>query len=152
MISRKIPMTAALVCATMALHGLAHAGAPTGLSQPGEHPAERVSSGVLVRAPSLSRRSGLRLASLQALGQASRAGAQPQRSPGLSWTLLQRPPRNWTQGQPIDLSVGLGPSNPRYGGVRGGPSLVDEAVTSTTSTTGATGWTRPLGMRLSIRW
>ena len=152
MTSRTIPTTAALVCATLALHGLAYADAPTRLSQRGKHPAESVSSEVLVRAPSLSRRSGLRLASLQALGQTSRADAQPQRSPGLSRTLLQGPPRNWTQGQPIDLSLGLGPSNPRYGGVRGGPSLADEAETSTTSTTSATGWTRPLGMRLSIRW
>lgn len=152
MIGKKTLMTAALVCATMALHGLAHASAPTPLSHPGRHPAGRVSSGVLVRAPSLSRRSGVRLASLQALGQASRAGAQPARSPGLSWTLLQASPRDWTQGQPIDLSVGLGPSNPRYGGVRGGPSLLTEAEASATATNTATGWTRPFGMRLSIRW
>lgn len=152
MISSKTLTTAALICAALAAHGLAHASAPTRHPQSSKHPPVSVSSEVLVRAPALSRPFRVRLASLQALGGASRAGAQPRRSPGLSWTLLQSAPRNWTQGQPIDLSIGLGPSNPRYGGVRGGPSLADEAVTSTTSMTGATGWTRPLGMRLSIRW
>lgn len=152
MVSSKTPTTAALICAALALHGLAHASAPADRSQPAKRPPESVSSGVLVRAPSLSRRSSVRLASLQALGQASRAGAQAQRSSGLSWTLLQSPPRDWTQGQPIDLSVGLGPSNPRYGGVRGGPSLVDEAASSVTSASAPTGWTRPLGLRLSVRW
>jgi hypothetical protein len=102
MMSSKTPMTAALICAAMAFHGLAHASPPTRLFQ------------------------------------------RSRRPPGLSWPLLRSQPRDWTQGQPIDLSVTLGPSNPRYGRLRG--------VRSLTSTNTATGWTTPLGLRLSIRW
>jgi hypothetical protein len=145
-------MTAALICAALGLGGLAHASPPTCRSQCGKHRVHSVSSAVLVRAPSLSLRSRFQVASLEALGDASPMGTQSQRSPGLTWTLLQSAPREWTEGQPITLSVGLGPSNPRYGGVRGSRSLVDAAAPSLTSPTAATGWTRPLGMRLSIRW
>jgi hypothetical protein len=151
MIRRRTAVTAALICAALGLNGLAYASPPACRSQCGERRPQSVSSGVLVRAPSLSLPSRFRLANLEAL-DASPMRAQSQRSAGLSWTLLQSPPREWTQGQPIDLSVGLGPSNPRYGGLRGPRSLADEAALPETSTTTATGWTRPLGMRLSIRW
>ncbi len=152
MIRRKTPMTAALIGAALGLHGLAHASPPTCRSQCGKHHPQSVSNGVLVRAASLSLRSSFQVANLEALGDASAVGTQSQRSPGLTWTLLQSPPREWTEGQSITLSVGLGPSNPRYGGVRGSRSLADTARPSVTSMTAATGWTRPLGMRLSIRW
>ena len=152
MIRSRTPMTAALIWAALGLNGLAHASPPTCRYQCGRHRPQSVSSGVLVRAPSLSQRSKFRIASLEALGDASSQGMQSQRSPGLSWTLLQSPPREWTEGQPITLSVGLGPSNPRHGGLRGSRSLVDAAAAPVTSTAAAAGWTRPLGMRLSIRW
>jgi hypothetical protein len=152
MIRRRTPMTAALICAALGLHGLAHASPPTCRSQCGKHPPHSVSSGVIVRAPSLSLRSSFQVASLETLGDASPTDTQSQRSPGLSWTLVQSPPRKWTEGQPIALSVGLGPSNPRYGGVRGSRPLADAATPLVTSPAAATGWTRPLGMRLSIRW
>jgi hypothetical protein len=151
MIHRRAAMSAALICAALGLNGLACASPPDCRSQCGKRRPQSVASGVLVRAPSLSPASGFRVANLEAL-DASPMGAQSQRSAGLSWTLLRSPPREWTQGQPIDLSVVLGPSNPRYGGLRGPRSLADEAVLPETSTITATGWTRPLGMRLSIRW
>jgi len=110
MMSSKTPMTAALICAAVAFHGLAHASPPARLFQ------------------------------------------RSQRPPGVSWPLLRSQPRDWTQGQPIDLSVALGPSNPRYGGLRGARSRLDESAPSLTSTNTATGWTTPLGLRLSIRW
>jgi hypothetical protein len=151
MIRRRTAMTAALICAALGLNGLAYGSAPACHSQCGKRRPQSLSSRVLVRAPSLSLPSRFRVANLEGL-DASPLGAQSQGSAGLSWTLLQSPPREWTQGQPIALSVGLGPSNPRYGGVRGSRPLVNAATPLVTSPTAATGWTRPLGMRLSIRW
>lgn len=152
MIRRRTPMTAALLCAALGLNGLAHASPPPCRYQCGKHRPHSVSSGVLVRAPSLSPRSSFQVASLEALGDASPVGTHSKRPPGLTWTLVQSPPRKWTEGQPISLSVGLGPSNLRYGGVRGSRPLAHAATPLATSSAAATGWTRPLGMRLSIRW
>jgi hypothetical protein len=145
-------MTAALICTALSLNALAHASPPTCRSQCGKHRAQSVSSGVLVRAPLLTPRSSFQVASLESLDDAGIAGTRSQRSPGLAWIVLQSPPRDWTEGQPITLSVGLGPSNPRYRGVRGSRPLMDAPPQSVTSATAATGWTRPLGLRLSIRW
>jgi hypothetical protein len=75
-----------------------------------------------------------------------------QQPPGVSWPLLRSQPHDWTQGQTIDLSVALGPSNPRYGGLRGVRSRINASAPSPTSTNTATGWTTPLGLRFSIRW
>jgi uncharacterized membrane protein len=72
---------------------------------------------------------------------ASRAGVH-----GLTWSLFQTPPRAWADGQPVGLLAALGPSNLRYGEVRGGQSPVD------TGPPLVAGWTRPLGLRLAIRW
>lgn len=140
-------MPTALICAALGLSGLAHASPPTCHSECGKHHPRSVSSEILVRASSPSLRSSFQVASLDA----SPVGTQSQRSPGLTWTLLQSVPKP-TEGQPIILLVGLGPSNPRYGGLRGSRSLVDAAAPSVTAATAATGWTRPIGMRLSIRW
>jgi hypothetical protein len=67
-------------------------------------------------------------------------------SPALTWTLFQTPPWEWADGQPIGLLAALGPSNLRYGEVRGGRSPVDTAAPM------VAGWTKPLGLRLAIRW
>jgi UrcA family protein len=55
------------------------------------------------------------------------------RSPGLDWALLQSPPREWTEGRTTTLSVGLGLSAPRCGGLLGSRSLVDAAAPPVTS-------------------
>lgn len=152
MIRRRTPMPAALICAALGLSGLAHASAPACRSRCGKQDPQSASSGVLVRAPSLSLRPSFHVAGLETLSDASPLSAQTRRSSGLILTLLQSPPRDWTAGQPITLLVGFGPSNPRYGGQHGSRKLVDAAPPLVPSPTAATGWTRPLGMRLSIRW
>jgi hypothetical protein len=151
MIRRKTAVAAGLICAALGLHGLAHASPPSCVAQCGKHLPESLSDGVLVHPPSLSARSGFHFANLRAPGSASRVGVQAHRSPGLTWTLLQSPPRAWTERQPIALLVALGPSNPRYGELLGGRPLVDTAAPSIAAPTAA-GWTRPLGLRLAIRW
>jgi hypothetical protein len=143
---RRAPAAAGLICAALGLHGLTYASAPACPAQRGKHPPESLSSGQLLRLPVLTSRFGFHLANSQALGGVSRVGVQAHRLRGLTWTLLQSPRQNWTERQPIALSVTLGPSNPRYGGLHGSRSLVDSAATS------AAGWTKPLGVRLSIRW
>jgi len=67
---------------------------------------------------------------------------------GLTWTLSQAPPRGWTEGQPISLSIGIGPSGPRYRPVPDGRALREASPAPAT----VTGWTKPLGLRLAIRW
>jgi hypothetical protein len=145
-------MTAALICTALGLNARAHASPPTCRSQCNKHRVQSASSGVLVRAPLLTLRSCFQVASLESLDDAGILGMRSQRSPGLAWIVLQSPPWDWTEGQPITLSVGLGPSNSRYCGVRGGRPLMDAPPQSVTSATAATGWTRPLGLRVSIRW
>ena len=65
---------------------------------------------------------------------------------GLTWSLFQTPPRAWADDQPIGLLAALGPSNLRYGELRGGWLLADTAAPL------VAGWTQPLGLRLAIRW
>jgi hypothetical protein len=64
----------------------------------------------------------------------------------LTWTLFQTPPREWADGQPIGLLAALGPSNPGSGEERGGRSPVNTAPPL------VAGWTKPVGLRLAIRW
>ena len=148
MIRKRSLMTAALICTALGLNAPAHASPPTCRPQCAKRP-QSVSSGVLVRAPLLTLRSRFQVASLEALDDAGIMGTRWQRSSGLAWIVLQSPPREWSEGQPITLSVGLGPSNPR---AHGSLPLQDAPPQSVTSSTAATGWTRPLGLRLSIRW
>jgi hypothetical protein len=142
MTHRKTPMAAGLIFAALGLDGLAYASPPTSVS---------LSSGVLVRAPSPAIRSRFRLDPdvLTAL-DASSLSRPTGRLHGLTRTLLQTPPRSWSQGQPITLSVGIGPSDPRYHGLPAGLRLSDAAASLTSGT--APGWTKPLGMRLALRW
>lgn len=100
MTHRKTLVTAALIGATLGIHGLAHASPP----MPRVH--------------------------------------------GLTWTLSQAPPQDWTEGQPISLLVGIGASDPRYRPVSDSRPLRDVSPAPAT----VTGWTRPLGLRLAIRW
>jgi hypothetical protein len=138
MTHRKTLMAAGLIFTALGLDGLAYASPPTSVS---------LSSGVLVRAPSPAVRSRFRL-DLDAL-DASSMSRPTGRLHGFTQTLLQAPPQSWSQGQPITLLVGVGPSDPRYRR-RFGQPLPDAAASMGSGTT--TGWTRPLGMRLAIRW
>lgn len=76
----------------------------------------------------------------------SASSAAPDEMPGLTWTLFQTSSRGQTESQPIGLVAALGPSNPGYQGVRDDRSRVD------TTAPLVPGWTRPLGLRLAIRW
>jgi hypothetical protein len=100
MTHRKTLMAAGLICATLGLHGLAHASPPP---------------------PPVHR---------------------------LTWTLSQSDPRGWTEGQPVSLLFGVGLSDPHHLWIRDSRPLPDESIASDT----VTGWTKPLGLRLSVRW
>jgi hypothetical protein len=140
--------TVALAFAALGLNGLARASAPTSHT----YRSPSLPMGVVVRAPSLSPRPRFKLADVDELPDASRIGTRSRRATGLSWTVLTIPARKWSEGQPIAVLVALGPSNPGCGGVSGARSAVDSAQPCASSIPEATGWTRPLGMRLSIRW
>lgn len=98
MTHRKTLMAAALIGATLGLHGLAHASPP---------PVHR-----------------------------------------LDWTLSQTHPQRWTQGQPVSLLVGVGLSDPRRLWLGDSGPLPDESLAPRT----ATGWTKPIGLRVALRW
>jgi hypothetical protein len=142
MTHRKTLIAAGLIFAALGLDGLAYASPPTSVS---------LSSGVLVRAPSPAIRSRFRLdpAMLAAL-DASSVSRPTGRLHGLTGTLLQTPPQSWSEGQPVTLLIGIGPSDPRYHRLPAGTRPSDAAASLTSGT--ATGWTRPLGMRLALRW
>lgn len=90
---------------------------------------------------------GLICATLSLSGLAH-ASPPPPRPHGLTWTVSQTPPRRWTEGQPISLLVGVGPSDPRYHLLGDTRPLPDAPPAPAT----ATGWTKPLGLRFAIRW
>ena len=98
MTHQKTLLTAGLVCATLGLHGLAHASPPA------------------VRR--------------------------------LTWTVSQTHPEGWTEGQPISFLVGVGLSDPRHLWLRDSRQLPDESLAPQT----VTGWTKPIGLRLAVRW
>jgi hypothetical protein len=66
----------------------------------------------------------------------------------LDWTLTQAHPQGWTEGQPVSLLVGVGLSDPHHLWVRNSRPLPDESLAPQT----ATGWTKPIGLRLAVRW
>lgn len=66
----------------------------------------------------------------------------------LIWTVSQTRPQGWTQGQPISFLVGVGLSDPRHLWLRDSRQLPDESLAPQT----ATGWTKPIGLRLAVRW
>jgi hypothetical protein len=100
MIHKKTLIAAGLICATLGLHGLAHASPPL---------------------PPVHR---------------------------LDWTLSQTPARVWTEGQPISLLVGVGLSDPRHLWIRDRGPLPEESLAPAT----VTGWTKPIGLRVAVRW
>ena len=67
---------------------------------------------------------------------------------GLTWTVSQTHAERWTVGQPISLLVGVGPSDPQYHGIRDTRPLREASLVPPT----VTGWTKPLGVRLAVRW
>jgi hypothetical protein len=144
---RKTAVAAGLICAALGLHGLAYASPPAYRAECGKLLAESPSSGLLVHAPAMASPRSFQFATPQALGGVSRVGVQAHRLRGLTWTLLQSPRQDGAERQPIALLVTLGPSSPHYGGLRGNRSLVNTAAAAS-----AAGWTKPLGVRLSIRW
>jgi len=66
----------------------------------------------------------------------------------LTWTVSQAHPEGWTQGQPISFLVGVGLSDPRHLWLRDSRQLPDESLAQQT----VTGWTKPIGLRLAVRW
>lgn len=82
---------------------------------------------------------------LQGLAYAS---PPPPQVHGVTWTLSQVPPEAWTEGQPISLLVGVGPSDPHHRWIRDSRSLRDAALTPAT----VTGWTKPIGLRFAVQW
>jgi hypothetical protein len=84
------------------------------------------------------------------LGLQGLAHASPPPTPvhRLDWTLSQSHPQGWTQGQPVSLLVGVGLSDPRHLWVRDSGALPDESLAPAT----VTGWTKPIGLRVAVRW
>jgi hypothetical protein len=99
MILKKTLIATGLLCATLGLHGLAHASPPP--------PVHRV-----------------------------------------DWTLSQTHPQGWTEGQPVSVLVGVGLSDPHHLWMRDSQPLPDESLAPQT----APGWTKPIGLRLAVRW
>lgn len=66
----------------------------------------------------------------------------------LDWTLTQAHPQGWTEGQPISLLLGVGLSDPHHLGLRDNRPLPPAALAADT----VTGWTKPIGLRLAVRW
>jgi hypothetical protein len=84
------------------------------------------------------------------LGLNGLAQASPPPSPvhRIDWTLSQTRPQGWTEGQPISLLVGLGLSDPRRLWIQDSLPLPDASLAPAT----VTGWTKPIGLRLAVRW
>jgi hypothetical protein len=89
---------------------------------------------------------GLVFATLGLHGLAHASPPPPVRR--LTWTVSQTHPEGWTQGQPISFLVGVGLSDPRHLWLRDSRLLTDESLAPQT----VTGWTRPIGLRLAVRW
>ncbi|MGB6488088.1 MAG: hypothetical protein WBE91_14505 [Steroidobacteraceae bacterium] len=66
----------------------------------------------------------------------------------LDWTLSQTPPQGWTQGQPVSVLLGVGLSDPHHLWIRDSRPLPDESLAPQT----VTGWTKPIGLRVAVRW
>lgn len=64
------------------------------------------------------------------------------------WTLTQAHPQGWTEGQPISLLLGVGLSDPHHLWIRHSRPLPQASPVPET----VTGWTRPIGLRLAVRW
>jgi hypothetical protein len=84
------------------------------------------------------------------LGLQGLAHASPPLSPvhRLNWTLSQTRPRGWTEGQPVSVALGVGLSDPHHLWLRDSRPLPDAPLAPET----VTGWTKPLGLRLAVRW
>lgn len=85
-----------------------------------------------------------------ALGVQGLAFASPPPPPvhRFDWTLTQTHPERWTEGQPISLLVGVGLSDPRHLWIRDSRPLPDTSLAPQT----VTGWTKPVGLRVAVRW
>lgn len=66
----------------------------------------------------------------------------------LDWTLSQTLPQGWTEGQPVSVLVGVGLSDPHHLWIRDSQPLPDESLAPQT----VTGWTKPIGLRVAVRW
>jgi hypothetical protein len=75
------------------------------------------------------------------------ASAPPPPVHRLDWTLSQTPPMHWTQGQPVSVLVGLGLSDPHRLWIQDSPPPVAPLAPAA-----VTGWTKPIGLRLAVRW
>ena len=83
------------------------------------------------------------------LGLQGLAHANPPPPPHrLSWTLSQTDPQGWTEGQPVSVLVGVGLSDPHHPWLRDTRPAPDESLAPET----VTGWTKPLGLRVAVRW
>lgn len=90
---------------------------------------------------------GLICATLGLHGLAQASPPTPQVH-GLTWTLSQARPERWTEGQPVSLLVGVGLSDPHHLWLRDSRPLPDASLAPAT----VTGWTKPIGLRLAVRW
>lgn len=99
MTHKKTLLAAALICATLGLHGLAQASPPLPVHK-------------------------------------------------LTWTVSQTRPEGWRQGQSVSFLVGVGLSDPRHLWLRDSRQLPDTSLAPQT----VTGWTKPIGLRLAVRW
>jgi hypothetical protein len=151
MIRSNTATAALLMCAAIGFAAQAHAGPPG-------HPPSRVrtrhssqpASQTLAPARSLAAFSEPLYTDLGA-PDGSAAIAAGRRWRGLTWSLLQAPRQDWTEGQPITLFVGIGPSAQRYPRFHGAPPL-SAAGPQTMAAVTAPGWSKPLGLRIAIRW
>jgi hypothetical protein len=83
------------------------------------------------------------------LGLQGLAHASPPPPPHrLSWTLSQTRSQGWTEGQPVSVLVGVGLSDPHHLWLRDTRPLPDESLAPET----VTGWTKPIGLRVAVRW
>ena len=90
---------------------------------------------------------GLICATLGLQGLAHASPPAPQLH-GITWTLSQAPAEGWTEGQPISLLFGVGPSDPHHRWIRESQQLTDASLAAAS----APGWIRPIGLRLAVRW
>ncbi|MFZ0550183.1 MAG: hypothetical protein WAM21_05195 [Steroidobacteraceae bacterium] len=90
---------------------------------------------------------GLICATLGLQGLAYASPPAPQLH-GITWTLSQAPAEGWTEGQPISLLLGVGASDPHHRWISASQPPPDASLVTAT----APGWTRPIGLRLAVRW
>jgi hypothetical protein len=91
---------------------------------------------------------GLLCATLGLQGLA-RANPPPLPVHRLTWTLSQTSPQGWTEGQPVSVRVGFGLSDPHQLWVRDSRPVPDDEPLAPAT---VTGWTKPIGLRVAVRW